>query len=85
MPAETRIRKEFGRLICEIMQDDSLGQARTRTGISRTYINDMKSGTVPGRQIVERFAAGYDDRMQEHGILVIRAICTRIAPELFSK
>lgn len=62
MPVETRISIEFGRLVSEIISDDSFGQASIRTGISAAYLLQMKRGKVPSEHIIEKFAAGYADR-----------------------
>lgn len=73
MPVETRISQEFGRLVAELMENDSFGQGTIRAGISQGYLLAMKRGKVPTAGFVKKFADGYKDRGADLHKLMIAA------------
>lgn len=73
MPVETRISAEFGKIVTELMGEDSLGQGTVRTSISTAYLMWMKRGKVPKPDVIRRFAEGYKDRGADLQKLMIAA------------
>ncbi len=51
--------EEFGRIVSDIMGADGLREASRKTGLSKTYIGEMREGLVPSTEAVGQFAVGY--------------------------
>lgn len=60
MADSLKVSEAFGRLVTETVGTDSLGRAQIKTQISQAYLLAMKRGKVPSREIIERFANGYN-------------------------
>lgn len=58
-----KVSQDLARVICEIVDPDTGGQASLRTGISRGYWSDMFKGKVPRPEALERIIEGYRDRI----------------------
>lgn len=58
MGSSRRGNPKFAEAILQIIGSRSLRQVSRLTGISHTYVDDLKWGIVPSYQVLQQFAAG---------------------------
>lgn len=68
--AEARFSDQFGKMVKEIIGEDSYSQASARTQISEANLMQMVQGRIPSEANIRKFAEAYSDRKPDlHALL----------------